>query len=281
VSNLSPTEVGTITINAVLAESLANGTLTNTATISAANASIISASAVLTVENVVSDLAELQLTKSVEPTGAAPGDTITYTLSFSSSGNVPASGVVITDFVPVEVNVQSVVSSGVVLTETSSSPLVWQAANLAFGEAGTITISAVLAEPLAANLVFTNNAIISATNASSAITKSTSVEVKKVAPVLDPIVPKLITRTQTLTFTVHASDRNGDTLTYGLNSPPSGANIITSTGLFSWTPAVTGAYTVTVVVTDIDGLTDSTNALITVIEGSERQIYLPVVVKNN
>ena len=103
---------------------------------------------------------------------------------------------------------------------------------------------------------------------------------KNVAPVLNPLDNQTITRTLTLTFTTRASDANGDELTYGLSSPPSGATINPSSGLFSWKPMETGTYTVTVVVTDTGGLTDSTNSRISVVEDGGQQIYLPVVIKS-
>ena len=61
---------------------------------------------------------------------------------------------------------------------------------------------------------------------------------------------------------------------------PAGAEIDPGSGLFSWTPLVTGNYTVTVVVSDTGGLTDTTFSQIEVVEDGRLKIYLPVVTKN-
>jgi hypothetical protein len=93
------------------------------------------------------------------------------------------------------------------------------------------------------------------------------------APVLGPLEDQTITLGQSLTFTVTASDEDGDTLTFWLapGAPP-GAAIDPVSGVFTWTPALTGTYTVTVGVSD-DGtppLSDEGVVLITVNEPPNR-----------
>ncbi|RKZ50522.1 MAG: hypothetical protein DRR00_15010 [Candidatus Parabeggiatoa sp. nov. 3] len=51
-----------------------------------------------------------------------------------------------------------------------------------------------------------------------------------------------------LNLTVKATDPEGDNLTFGLENPPSGANIDSTSGVFTWTP--TGTSEITVSVTD-------------------------------
>ena len=64
---------------------------------------------------------DLSLVKSVNPTSAEPGETVTYTLSFSNIGDLTASGVVITDVMPISMTVQSVThSNNIVITRTNS-----------------------------------------------------------------------------------------------------------------------------------------------------------------
>jgi uncharacterized repeat protein (TIGR01451 family) len=95
---------------------------------------------------------------------AAPGDVITYTLTFSNTGNAAAIGVVITDAVPVSVTISSVISSGVSITDTGTSPsYVWQVQDLAPSESGVITITGVLSDPLPDGHTFTNTAVIATT----------------------------------------------------------------------------------------------------------------------
>jgi uncharacterized repeat protein (TIGR01451 family) len=106
---------------------------------------------------------DLSVTKTVTPSSAHPGQTITYTITFTNSGTALASGVVITDIVPVSVTVTSVVSSGVVITDTGASPPYgWEVADLPVGEGGAITITGQLSATLPTSR-FTNTVVISAT----------------------------------------------------------------------------------------------------------------------
>jgi len=92
-----------------------------------------------------------------------PGGTVTYTVVFSNNSPIPASGVVVTDHMPVSVTVTSVVSGGAAITETAAGPsYVWQVETLDAGEGGAITITGVLSEGLPGGHVFTNTAEIGA-----------------------------------------------------------------------------------------------------------------------
>ncbi|MGC9396590.1 MAG: hypothetical protein ACP5J4_17230 [Anaerolineae bacterium] len=107
---------------------------------------------------------DLRLTKTVTPTLAEPGDAVTYTLTFSNAGPGTATGVVITDHIPVSVTVGTVISSGVHITDTgATSPYVWQVADLGANDGGVITLTGTLNDPLPASLV-TNVAEIAADN---------------------------------------------------------------------------------------------------------------------
>ncbi len=53
------------------------------------------------------------ITKDVAPESAVPGQTITYTLVFSNAGGALATGVFITDSIPISVTGTSVVNSSV------------------------------------------------------------------------------------------------------------------------------------------------------------------------
>lgn len=106
---------------------------------------------------------DLHLTKTVTPTGPIyPGTSITYTLTFSNTGAITATGVVITDAVPVGVINTSVVSSGVAITQRVGTRYVWDVADLAYGAGGVITITGVIRDPLPAG-TFTNTAVITTT----------------------------------------------------------------------------------------------------------------------
>ena len=105
---------------------------------------------------------DLGITKSVTPTEALPGATITYTLAFSNAGNGIATGVVITDSIPVSVTQSSLsyIYAGAEITVTGGISYVWSVEDLSAGEWGVITITGQLGDPLATGS-FTNTAEIS------------------------------------------------------------------------------------------------------------------------
>ncbi|HEY3281768.1 MAG TPA: Ig-like domain-containing protein, partial [Armatimonadota bacterium] len=85
-----------------------------------------------------------------------------------------------------------------------------------------------------------------------------------VTPVNDPpvlTVPGTQTGSegQTLSFTVSATDVDGDALTLSASGLPTGATFTAATGVFSWTPSFSqaGSYTLTFSVSDGKGGTDS------------------------
>ena len=72
------------------------------------------------------------------------------------------------------------------------------------------------------------------------------------APVITPISMKGVNENDILTFSVTASDPDGDSLTYSASNLPSGASFNPSTQIFSWEPDYTqgGEYAVNFTVTD-------------------------------
>ncbi len=85
------------------------------------------------------------------------------------------------------------------------------------------------------------------------------------APVLDPIGDKSVNEGNLLSFTLTASDPDGDHLTYSFSHEPSGATLDTETGLFSWGPdfSQAGTYPLTLIVSD-GNFSDSEDIVIAV-----------------
>jgi len=85
-------------------------------------------------------------------------------------------------------------------------------------------------------------------------------------PELVSIGNKLVDEGSPLSFTVSASDPDGDILNYTSPNLPAGALLNPDTGTFSWTPTYSqsGSYNVTITVTDIWGAFDSETITITV-----------------
>ena len=85
------------------------------------------------------------------------------------------------------------------------------------------------------------------------------------APVLASIGPKSVNEGSLLTFTVSATDPDGDALTYSANSLPSGATFTAATRTFSWIPSMSQAGTYPVSFSVTDGyLSDSEVVMMTV-----------------
>jgi hypothetical protein len=88
-------------------------------------------------------------------------------------------------------------------------------------------------------------------------------------PQLDPIGSKTINVGQLLTFTVSATDPDGDSLEYSAPLLPDGASFNTMTQTFSWTPTSAGTYTNVRFQASDSSLNDFEDVTITVTAGSD------------
>jgi len=129
-------------------------------------------------------VADLALTKTVDPANAQPGDTITYTLAFTNTGPALAESVVISDSVPVSVTVtgvtSSTVGSGVLITERSGGPdFGWTVSDLAVGAGGYIILTGRLSNSASLlGTTITNTATISASNDNNTLNNSASAAIE-------------------------------------------------------------------------------------------------------
>lgn len=135
------------------------GVVTITAVVSPAFRGVFSATATITTTAVETDtqnnragpvhtgveVAELALEKH-GPATARPGEIVTYRLQYGNVGNAVAEGIVLRDLLPTELLTAGVVSSGAIITPRPGSRFVWDVADLAQGEGGVVTITAVLDE---------------------------------------------------------------------------------------------------------------------------------------
>ena len=104
--------------------------------------------------------ADLRIVKAVTPARLGPGDQITYTLTYSSTGPSPADSVIITDVVPYTVTNPAYISSGAVITPTGGSDYVWDVGELLPMAGGTITITGVIEPAATGDTTLTNRATI-------------------------------------------------------------------------------------------------------------------------
>lgn len=81
---------------------------------------------------------------------------------------------------------------------------------------------------------------------------SGSVTIANHAPVLAPIGHKVVAERSAVSFTVSATDADGDSLTFSASGLPNGAAFDPATRTFSWTPTYdqSGSYTIRFQVTD-------------------------------
>jgi PKD repeat protein len=85
----------------------------------------------------------------------------------------------------------------------------------------------------------THSVVFTVTDSNSATdTETVAITVSNTnrAPVLAAIGAKTVAENAALTFTLSATDADGDTLTYSATGLPTGAPLNSSTGAFRWTP---------------------------------------------
>jgi hypothetical protein len=210
----------------------------------------------------------------------------TFTLAFSYADTVTATGVLITDVVPVEVIGVSFDSSRPV-TPTGAVSYTWLLGDLLPGDGGVITITGVVSPGLPPGHVFTNTATITATMVDGNLANNQdSVRVSiQAAPVA---MEDGYTTTEDIPLAVAAPgvldndvDPNGDPLTAVLDSPPlSGTLVLNADGSFTYTPTLDfhGVDTFTYHATDT--ISDSNVAAVTLTVQARHFVYLPLVIKN-
>lgn len=120
---------------------------------------------------------DLAITKAVTPTMASSGDPITYTLAFTNVGSQLATSVLITDILSSDyLTSPAFTNTGAVLTPTNGITFAWQAADLAPGASGLITLTAIVSPGLTSTVTFTNTALITTPEDVVATTNNTSLQ---------------------------------------------------------------------------------------------------------
>jgi len=96
----------------------------------------------------------------------APGDEVEYTVTARNTGNRPASAVVVTDVVPVELGITQVLDGG----SASGAVVTWTLPTLAAGASRTLRVRAVLATPLDNGTLVSNEATLACLELPSFVT---------------------------------------------------------------------------------------------------------------
>jgi len=110
---------------------------------------------------------DVAITKTAEPNTARPGGTTTYALDFSNRGYLTATGVLITDSVPITLTNLSYTRSGAAITPTGSVSYTWEVEDLGPGMGGVITITGIISPGTSPGMVLINTATITGTTADS------------------------------------------------------------------------------------------------------------------
>jgi len=202
---------------------------------------------------------QITLSKSANPSSAAPGQTVTYTIAFQNTTPIILGNIMITDTLPALITNPSFVSSGAALTQVPGSNYVWRVSDLGLNQGGIISVTGVLPKPLAAQ-TFTNSVIL--TGKGVVKLAAAPLTVLNVPPVADAGPDQLVSLGRTVALDgSDSSDDNGDTLVYGwaqtggamsgvLNNPA--APVATFTA-----PTTNTLLGFTLTVTDSAGLTSS------------------------
>ncbi|MCP4539759.1 MAG: tandem-95 repeat protein [Chloroflexi bacterium] len=226
---------------------------------------------------------DLSIAKTVDSLGF-PGQALTYMLNFIHQGHyTSATSVVITDVIPAQVSIQAVVSSGVALTQTSLGNLyTWQAASVAPGAGGVITMSGVLTDPLVAGTRITNTATITTAETDTLLRNNSAAVGLTVgsspnAPTFTSTPVTAATEDVTYTYAISTTDPDaGDTLFITAPVSPTWLTLTDNgdgTAVLSGTPTApdVGTHAISLRVTDSGGLTDTQDFVITVQDASANQ----------
>jgi len=134
-----------------VASPLANGTLitNNTASIDSAETAPVTGSAATTT---VSSAPSLAVVAADSPDPVAAGANLTWTLSYSNTGNADATGVVVTDTLPANTTFVSATGGGTL----AAGVVTWNVGTLAAGGNGSVQLVARIMSPLANGTTITD-----------------------------------------------------------------------------------------------------------------------------
>jgi uncharacterized repeat protein (TIGR01451 family) len=186
---------------------------------------------------------DLSISKTASPAPHLPGQPITYTLTFSNTGEGTAMGVVITDSIPSAIiNPDFIVSTHV--SPTGSIPFTWQVESLSPREWGQIIVTGQISATLTAGTAVTNTTTITTTIIDTNPNNDSATNVILISRAPPIAVGDTFTPTEDLPFSVDApgvlendSADPGGILTAVLDSDPgNGALTLNLDGAFFYTP---------------------------------------------
>jgi len=162
----------------------------------------------------------------------------------------------------------TLLSFTVAASDPDGDPLKYSASNLPAGATFNASTHIFSWQPSYTQAGTYSNIVFSVSDGQLNSSVSISITVVNVnrSPVLNPIGDKSVTAGSALTFTISASDPDGDKLTYTASGLPSGASFDPSMQIFLWQPAAnqTGIYSEIRFIVSDGTLTDSETITISV-----------------
>ncbi|MBV7330326.1 cadherin-like domain-containing protein [Chloroflexi bacterium TSY] len=156
---------------------------------------------------------QLDLQQSVTPTVITPGDSLTFTISYSNIGSAIATGVVISNIFPSLITELSYVSQGAKLETIGSKPYVWQAENLASRQGGIIQVTGIVSPDLVDEETIISNALLHANHLDVSGSSSVSTEYEiNLPPSVDIGGPYRVFRDTPVHLAASATDPGNDEL---------------------------------------------------------------------
>ncbi|MCX5852546.1 MAG: hypothetical protein NT072_10925 [Deltaproteobacteria bacterium] len=205
---VNPGASGTVTKTVLVPDTVPGGTVIDDR---AAITSTEGSADEKTVSTPVGQAPIFQVLKSANPSGMVlAGGTVQYTLSYANSGNVPATGVVISDTIPAGVTlVSGSITSGGVL---SGSTITWTLGSVGAGASGTVGFAVLIPSGTADGTKISNAAGVSTTEQGTWTTDAVETTVSAEKPAL----------TVTKSSDTAGSVDPGQTLTYTIECTNSG-----------------------------------------------------------
>jgi uncharacterized repeat protein (TIGR01451 family)/MYXO-CTERM domain-containing protein len=159
---------GSVSYIVRVATPLGNATaLTDMASFSATNNSAVTATSTANVSSAPS----LTFTDAPAPSPVAADSVLIYTFSYANSGSDAAAGVTITEALPANVTFQTASASGAYASV--GNQVTWTIGSIAAGASGAVTVTVLVASPLASGTTLTDAASLAASNATTLMANST------------------------------------------------------------------------------------------------------------
>jgi uncharacterized repeat protein (TIGR01451 family) len=128
--------------------------------------------------------AQLYVTKTVDGSSVAPGDVVTYTLTYGNTGTGDATGIAISDVLPQGTSFVDATANGILFGST----VFWSAGSLSAGQTGTVTLRLRVNPGLPSGALITNTAQISSVEAPIGVPSNSATVTVNSTPLPSPLV---------------------------------------------------------------------------------------------